>query len=148
MNIITSKPIIVAGSQNDDYSNLKGGDPKEDILAFQNWAVSKGYIQNEMANGKWNVDTDKAYDNYGKVYESEKGGKFRFDLLPSIKSLTETKTGYPSAGDGKTLPTLEANAERPKSENKGIGLWGWVGIGAGVLVLGVIAYKISKYKNN
>jgi hypothetical protein len=146
MNIITSKPIIVASSQNDDYSNLKGGDPKEDILAFQNWAVSKGYIQNGMANGRWNVDTDKAYDNYGKVYESEKGGMFRFDLLPSIKSLTETKTGYPSAGDGKTLPTLDKNAIRPNppaTSNKRI--WIWVGVGILAVAVGYTIYK-SKNK--
>jgi hypothetical protein len=146
MNIITSKPIIVASSQNDDYSNLKGGDPKEDILAFQNWAVLKGYIPNEKANGKWNIDTDKAYDNYGKIYESEKGGKFRFDLLPSIKSLTDTKTGYPSAGDGKTLPTLDKNAIRPNppaTTNRKKWLW----IGLGVLVAGVVVYSITKSKN-
>jgi hypothetical protein len=145
MNIITKNPVVVAGSQNDDYSNLNGVSSKSDIVAFQNWAVSKGYIPNEKANGNWNVDTDKAYDNYGKVYESEKGGGFRFDLLPSIKSLTQTKTDYPSAGDGKTLPTLDKNAIRPNppatSNRKN---WLWVGIS--VLLAGVIVYSIKKSK--
>jgi hypothetical protein len=146
MNIITSKPIIVAGSQNDYFSNLNGDSPKADIIAFQNWAVSKGYIPNEKANGKWNIDTDKAYDNYGKIYESDKGGKFRFDLLPSIKSLTETKTDYPSVGAGKTLPTLEASAIRPNppaTTNRKKWLW----IGLGVLVAGIVVYSITKSKN-
>lgn len=147
MNIITSKPIIVAGRQNDDYSNLNGDSPKDDIVAFQNWAVSKGYIPNDKANGKWNLNTDMAYDNYGKLYESQKGGGFRFDLFPnqaSIKASNEpVKTSYPTL-EGAVLPTLNATAVRPKPTEKSNKKWLWIGLGVLVVGLSIYANKKSK----
>ena len=143
MRVITKNPVFT-----EDFSNLNGDSPKDQILAFQNWAVSKGYIPNDKANSKWNVDTDKAYDTYGTQYESQKSvGGFRFDLQPNIASLKPKDKYEEQLKSGATLPELKATAIRPVSEGKKPNYLIWALYGLGLIALGYGAYKIVKSKN-
>lgn len=141
MKVLTNRPII-----EDTFSNLNGDSNKEDILAFQNWAVSKGYIPVSKANSKWNVDTDKAYDTYSKQYESQKSvGGFRFDLQPNIESLKVKDKYEEQLKSGTTLSEIKATAERPKEKKPNY--LTWVLYGLGLVALGYVTYKIVKSKN-
>ena len=143
MIVITRKPIL-----SESFSNLNGDSPKTDILAFQNWAVSKGYLPKEKANSKWNIDTDKAYDTYGNSYESSKSvGGFRFDLQPNIKSVIAPEDKYKQQLESNpTLREITATAIRPDSDKKPNYVM-WALYGLGLVAIGFIAYKIVKNKN-
>ena len=174
MKVITSKPVIINGRiAREGFSNALGTSESE-IMAFQQYAKGRGADLGKSGKNKDGVDgiagskTKAAYAKYGSDYEklSAKPAETTTATTPTSTSGTtsEDKSGgwldsvAKVFGVGTTREATEAEKKAAGitpaagkdsvvSKKKRISTLGWVGIGAGILILGVGIYFLAKPKN-
>lgn len=89
MEVITENPIIYIGP-NDTYDAeiflaLDGKSTYSEIRAFQEWANSM-YDTKLVADGKWGPKTEKAFNQYGQIYDAEMSGSSNSKII-DLKSV-------------------------------------------------------------